>query len=76
MFIIELWKDIEGYEGYYQISNYGRVKNVKTNQIMYIFNNYKECANFFGLNKVYIQQCCRGLYKLKGKYKVTYDKIK
>ena len=179
MFIIELWKDIEGYEGYYQISNYGRVKNVKTNnilsgdtnnvgykrvtlyspirkrffihrlvayhfcegykeglvvnhkdgnktnnyylnlewvtrsendkhafknklrkvtgnalrqqnmskrkvivtslktnQIMYIFNNYKECANFFGLNKVHIQQCCRGLYNLKGKYKVTYDKIK
>ena len=23
----EIWKDIEGYEGYYQISNYGRVKS-------------------------------------------------
>ena len=23
----ELWKDIEGYENYYQISNYGRVKS-------------------------------------------------
>lgn len=22
----EIWKDIPGYEGYYQVSNYGRVK--------------------------------------------------
>lgn len=25
----EIWKDIKGYEGYYQISNLGRVKNRK-----------------------------------------------
>lgn len=25
----EIWKDIEGYEGYYQISNYGRVKSLE-----------------------------------------------
>ena len=25
----EVWKDIEGYEGLYQISNYGRVKSLK-----------------------------------------------
>lgn len=24
----EIWKDIEGYEGYYQISNFGRVKSL------------------------------------------------
>ena len=24
----ELWKDIKGYEGYYQISNFGRVKSL------------------------------------------------
>lgn len=24
---MEIWKDIRGYEGLYQISNYGRVKN-------------------------------------------------
>ena len=29
---MEIWKDIEGYEGYYQISNFGNVKNVKTNK--------------------------------------------
>ena len=25
----EIWRDIDGYEGYYQISNYGRVKSLK-----------------------------------------------
>jgi hypothetical protein len=25
---IEIWKDIEGYEGYYQVSNFGRVKSL------------------------------------------------
>lgn len=26
---VELWKDIVGYEGFYQISNFGRVKSLK-----------------------------------------------
>jgi len=30
---MEEWKDIKGYEGLYQISNLGRVKNIKTNYI-------------------------------------------
>lgn len=25
----EIWKDIQGYEGLYQVSNYGRVKSLK-----------------------------------------------
>lgn len=24
----EVWKDIKNYEGYYQVSNYGRIKSV------------------------------------------------
>ena len=24
----EIWKDIQGYEGYYQVSNLGRVKSL------------------------------------------------
>ena len=28
----EVWKDIEGYEGYYQVSNLGRVKSLKWNK--------------------------------------------
>lgn len=31
---MEIWKDIQGYEGYYQISSEGNVRNVKTNQIL------------------------------------------
>ena len=30
----EIWKDIEGYEGLYQISNVGRVKRVETDRIL------------------------------------------
>ena len=30
----EVWKDIVGYEGIYQVSNFGRVKNTETGRIM------------------------------------------
>lgn len=31
---MEIWKDIEGYEGYYQISSDGRVKSLISNKIL------------------------------------------
>lgn len=31
----EIWKDIEGYENRYQVSNYGNVKSLKTNKNLY-----------------------------------------
>lgn len=30
----EIWKDIKGYEGLYQVSNFGRIKNIRTNRIL------------------------------------------
>lgn len=30
----EVWKDVKGYEGYYQVSNMGRVKSLFTGNIM------------------------------------------
>lgn len=30
----EIWKDIEDYEGFYQVSNFGRVKRVTTGRIL------------------------------------------
>ena len=33
---MEIWKDIKGYEGYYQISSKGNVRNIKTNYIKII----------------------------------------
>lgn len=32
--MIEMWKDIDGFEGLYQISNYGRVKGLVRNKIL------------------------------------------
>ena len=31
---MEVWKDVKGYEGLYQVSNYGRVKSVKKDHIL------------------------------------------
>lgn len=36
----EVWKDIEGYEGYYQVSNLGRVKSLQTMK----YSHIKKCA--------------------------------
>ena len=30
----EIWKDVEGYEGIYQISNKGQLKNIQKNTIL------------------------------------------
>lgn len=30
----EVWKNIKNYEGYYQVSNYGNIKNVRTGRIL------------------------------------------
>ena len=30
----EIWKDVKGYEGLYQVSNLGRIWNVKTQRIL------------------------------------------
>jgi hypothetical protein len=42
----EIWKDIKGYEGLYQISNLGRVKalekTIKSGELYRIVSNYKE----------------------------------
>lgn len=32
--MIEIWKDIEGYDGAYQISNFGRVYSNKRNKVL------------------------------------------
>ncbi len=40
----EMWKDIAGYEGKYQVSNLGNVKNNKTNKIL---KNRKDKHGYF-----------------------------
>lgn len=48
---MEIWRDIEGYEGLYQVSNYGKVKNVNTNKILKQFLTDK------GYCKVSLSNC-------------------
>lgn len=36
---MELWRDIKGYEGEYQVSDLGRVKSLKTNKIRKLYTN-------------------------------------
>lgn len=39
----EIWKDVKGYEGWYQVSNTGKIKNVQSNKILkcsYTDRNY------------------------------------
>ena len=36
----EIWKDIEGYEGLYQVSNLGRVKRISANRILSPAKNF------------------------------------
>jgi len=54
--MIEVWKDIIGYEGLYQVSNHGRVKSL-----------YREFWSGKGYRAIYGQlNTCRG-YKWKYK---------
>ena len=51
----EIWKDIKGYEGLYQVSNLGNVKSLKTNKNLYSSNakGYRRVGLFKGKRKGY-----------------------
>ena len=38
----EIWKDIKGYEGLYQVSNYGRIKSLEREKYSYNYKAKKE----------------------------------
>lgn len=44
---MEVWKDIEGYEGLYQVSNEGKIKNIKKNTYRAFSDN--GCGYYFVL---------------------------
>jgi hypothetical protein len=46
----EIWKDIKNYEGLYQVSNLGNVKNLKTNKIL-SSNAHKNSYKYVQLKK-------------------------
>ena len=55
---------------YKEISSYLQLdaNAVETLELIKIFDNIDDIANLYSLNREYIRQCCKGLYKLKGKY--------
>lgn len=52
---MEIWKDIKGYEGLYQVSNLGNVKSLKTNKNLYYSKSgkYYRVGLFKGKRKMY-----------------------
>ncbi len=46
---MEIWKDIKGYEGHYQISNFGRVKSIKFGKGR-ILKNFKYGGEYLGVD--------------------------
>jgi hypothetical protein len=40
---MEIWKEIEGFDGIYAVSNYGNIKNIKRNRLLVLKGNkYKD----------------------------------
>lgn len=64
----EIWKDIKGYEGEYQVSNLGNVKSLKTNRVLkQMQHNYKYvhlCQNSkkkaFTIHRLVALHFCKG----------------
>ena len=59
---MEIWKDIKGYEGYYQVSNKGNVRSVErkvsnhTGQILLKSRALKQAFNYKGYPIVYLSK--------------------
>lgn len=59
----ELWKDIQGYEGYYQVSNFGRIKSLSR------FLNYVDGQVRFMEGKIIQPRICVAGYALLNLHK-------
>ena len=57
----EIWKDIKEYEGYYQVSNWGRIKSLPRNSTVKYARNLKLRANRHGY--LYVVLCKNGKVK-------------
>jgi hypothetical protein len=45
----EIWKDVVGYEGFYQVSNFGNVRSIRFEKIKTIYP-YKKSTGYFHVN--------------------------
>lgn len=53
--MLEIWRDIKGYEGFYQVSNLGRVRNSMTDKILKPVPNHRYLR---------VTLCKNGVHKL------------
>ncbi len=70
----EIWKDIKGYEGYYQVSNLGRVKSLDRDCVNNLSNQYSSYITTVFRKGKMLKLCVRGNYRSvqlfnNGKYK-------
>lgn len=68
---VEIWKDIVGYEGYYQVSNFGRIKSLSR------IIDHKSMGKYISKEKILTQQTNYG-YKnviLSKNGKTKYKKV-
>lgn len=56
VFMEEMWKDINGYEGYYKISNYGKVVSIPRNGTIKNEKVLKQYKDKYGYLKVILQK--------------------
>lgn len=62
MTTLEIWNDIKGYEGLYQVSNMGRVKSV-ARTVMWKNKEVKRYKSRIMKSRVKNGYCCASLYK-------------
>lgn len=59
----EIWKDVTGYEGYYLVSNLGRVKSVRRKIQMNGSNQFGKCFSTKDISEKILKPCeCNGYY--------------
>lgn len=75
---MEVWKDIVGYEGLYQVSNKGRVRNTKTNRILkpWLVNEYYEVVQLGANNKKLVHRLVAEAFIPNPQNKPQVDHIK
>lgn len=56
---VEIWRDIEGYEGHYQISNHGRVKTLKNSGHSHAGAIRKVCPDNKGYLRIGLTKDCK-----------------
>lgn len=62
----EIWKDVPGFEGAFQVSSFGRVRSLPRIDALghhYFFSSQKKASEILGLNNGHISACLHGKLK-------------